>query len=134
MSTEAKTDTKQGVKAHTANADRHPQIVITITPDARPGRHCAYVETERTPLCVSRQPFLDSARKLIAKGHNSATLLAMQWAGAKDWALCGSLKAAANLTVDEHNGTFAKWKPYSRSAVLPKIAKTANAVPPRPGR
>jgi hypothetical protein len=114
--------------------DYSSQIVITVTPDERPGRYRAYTESETKPLCRSRQPFLDSARKLIAKGHNSATMLVMQWAGAKDWALCGSLKAAANLTVDEHNGTFAKWKPYSRSAVPPKIAKSVNAVPDRPGR
>ena len=37
-------------------------------------------------------------------------MLVMRWAGAKDWALRGSLGAAAKLTVDEHNGTFAKWK------------------------
>jgi hypothetical protein len=83
---------------------------------------------------VSRQPFLDGARKLIAKEHNSATILAMRWAGAKNWALRSALGAAAKLTVDEHNGTFAKWKPYSRSAVPPKIAKSANAVPDRPSR
>jgi hypothetical protein len=58
-------------------------------------------------------------------------MLAMRWAGAKDWALCGSLKAAANLTVDEHNGTFAKWKAYSRSAVPPGNANSAGKVLPQ---
>jgi hypothetical protein len=43
-------------------------------------------------------------------------MLVMRWAGSKDWALRGPLGVAAKLTVDEHNGTFAKWKPFSRSA------------------
>ena len=98
-------------------------------------RYRAYVgERGGKPLCVSRQPFLDSARKLIARGHDPQTMLVMRWAGAKNWALRSSLGAAAKLTVDEHNGTFAKWKPYSRSAAPPKIAKSVNAVPDRPGR
>ena len=50
--------------------DCPPQIVITVTPDQRPGRYKAYIETEPNPLCVSRQPFLDGARKLLARGHD----------------------------------------------------------------
>jgi hypothetical protein len=130
MSTETQADTTQGVKAHTANADRHPQIVITITPDARPGRYCAYVEIEPTPLCVSRQPFVDSARKLISRGHDPRTILVVRWAGAKDWALRGPLGVAEKLTVDEHNGTFASWKPYSRSAVPPEARARRGRCPP----
>ena len=129
MSTETEGDLKQGVKADTANADRHPQIVITVTPDARPGRYCAYVETERAPLCVSRQPFVDGARKLIMRGYDPRTILVMRWAGAKDWTLRGALGVAAKLTVDEHNGTFSSWKPHSRSAVPPGSANTARKVP-----
>ena len=109
--------------------DYSSQIVISVTPDERPGRYRAYTESETKPLCRSRQPFLDSARKLIARGHDPQTMLVMRWAGAKDWALRGSLGAAAKLTVDEHNGTFAKWKAYSRSAVPPGSANTARTVP-----
>ena len=76
-------------------------------------------------------PFLDSARKLLGWGHERRTLLVMRWVGAKGWALRGSLKVAANLTVDEHNGIFAKWKPYSRSAVPPGNANSARTVPTR---
>ena len=105
------------------------QIVITVIPDQRRGRYRAYIGTEPKPLCVSRQPFLDGARKLLERGHDRRTILVMRWAGAKDWALRGSLGAAAKLTVDEHNGTFAKWKPYSRSAVPPGNANSARTVP-----
>jgi hypothetical protein len=103
-------------------------LVITVAPDKRPGRYRAYVGTEQEPLCVSRQPFLDGARKLLARGHDRRTILVMRWAGAKECALRGPLEAAAKLTVDEHNGTFAKWKPLSRSAVRPRIAKSADQV------
>ena len=41
------------------------QIAITVNPDKH-GRYRAYVEAEQEPLCVSRQPFLDGARKLLA--------------------------------------------------------------------
>jgi len=103
------------------------QIAITVNPDKH-GRYRAYVEAEQEPLCVSRQPFLDGARKLLGRGHDRRTILVMRWAGAKEWALRGPLEAAAKLTVDEHNGTFAKWKPLSRSAVRPRIAKSADQV------
>jgi hypothetical protein len=104
------------------------RIVITVISNTGPGRYRAYVEPEREPLCVSRQPFLDGARKLLAGGHNPHAMLVMRWAGAKGWALRGPLGAAAKLTVDEHNGVFAKWKPLSRSAVPPQIAKSADQV------
>jgi hypothetical protein len=129
MRTETEADSRQGLKAYAANAGRHSQIVITVTPDTSPGRYRAYVEAEREPLCVSRQSFLDGARKLLARGHDPRTMLVMRWVGAEDWALRGSLGLAAKLTVDEHNGVFAEWKPYSRSAVPPGNANSARKVP-----
>jgi hypothetical protein len=134
MSTETEADSRQSLEAYAANGGRHSQILITVTPDTRPGRYRAYVEAERELLCVSRQPFLDGARKLLARGHDRRTMLIMRWAGTKDWALRGPLGVAAKLTVDEHNGVFAEWKPYSRSAVPPKIAKSVNRVPRGPHR
>jgi hypothetical protein len=117
----ARPDKKQ---AQVDATDRPTQILITVAPGRRPARYCAYVETEQEPFCESRQPFLDSARKLIARGHDPQTMLVMRWAGAKEWALRGPLGAAAKLTVDEHNGTFAKWKPLSGSAITPKSTKS----------
>jgi hypothetical protein len=106
-----------------------PPIVITVTPDQRSGRYRAHIGAEPTPLCISRQPFLDCARKLIMRGHDPRTILVMRWAGAMDWTLRGPFGVAAKLTVDEHNGTFASWKPYSRSAVPPGSANSAKTVP-----
>jgi hypothetical protein len=104
------------------------EIVITVTPDKRARRYRPYLEPEQHELCVSHQPFLDCARKLLARGHDPRTMLVMRWVGAENWALRGSLGVAAKLAVDEHNGTFAKWKPLSRSAVRPRIAKSADQV------
>jgi hypothetical protein len=120
----------KGVRSVNATSHRASrELEIRVSPDSRAGRYKALLKGEQEPLCVSRQPFLDSARKLLAKGHDPRTMLVMRWAGAKDWALRGSLGVAAKLTIDEHNGTFAKWKPLSRSAVPPRIAKSANKLP-----
>jgi hypothetical protein len=127
MSTEKEADSGRGIEVYAASADRHSPIVITVRPDTRHGRYRAYVGTERELLCVSRQPFLDGARKLVARGLDPKTMLVMRWAGAKDCAPRGPLGVAAKLTVDEHNGAFAKWKPLSRSAVAPKSAKSTDS-------
>jgi len=104
------------------------QIVIIVAPDTRAGRYRAYVEFEQEPLCESRQPFLDGARELLLRGHSPQTILVMRWGSRDEWALRNPLGIAAELTVDEHNGTFASWKPYSRSAVPSEdLRKLANA-------
>jgi hypothetical protein len=117
-----------------AAADRLAEILITVSPDGRPGRYQAYLGGQQELLCVSRQPFLDSARKLLGRGHDPRTLLVMQLTGSKDWALRGPLGVAAKLTVDEHHGVFAQWKPFSRSAEPTTIASAAQEVPQQPGR
>ena len=136
MSTETEADYGRGLEAYASTAPRHFPIVITVTPDTRPGRYRVYVETEQKPLCVSRLPFLAGARKLIARGHDPRTMLVMRWAGSKDWALRGALGAAAKLTVDDHNGTvFARWKPLCiLRQPRARGASLAIAVPPRTGR
>jgi hypothetical protein len=133
MNTEREADSRQRLEEYAAIADGHSPIVITVTPDKRPGRYRAHVGAEQEPLWVSRQPFVDGARKLIARGHDPQTILVMRWAGTKDWALRGPIGVAAKLTVDDHNGAFAQWKPYSRSAVPPRNTKPANQVGPQPG-
>lgn len=129
MRSETEADPAQDLELHTAKTTRHSLIVIIVTPDARRGRCRAYVEAEQKPLCVSRQPFLDAARKLLARGHDRRTMLVMRWQGAKDWALRGPLGVAAGLTIDEHNGTvFARCKPLSRSAGSSRISKSGREV------
>jgi hypothetical protein len=94
-----------------------------------PNRFDATLEGETEVLCTSSQPFVDGARKLLARGHSPQTILVMRHAGSEDAALRGSLGAAAKLTVDEHNGTvFAKWKPFRRSASSARIANPAGEL------
>jgi hypothetical protein len=126
-----RTETRRADSNHrmAASAGCPAEVWITVMPDKRAGRYQAYVDGQQAPLCVSRQPFLGSARKLVWLGHDPLTILLMRWAGANDWALRGQLGTTAKLTVDEHNGVFAEWKPYSRSAVPPGSVNSARNVP-----
>jgi hypothetical protein len=112
--------------------NRPPSIWIIVKPEKR-DRFTAWLQGEQTPLCVSRQPFLDGARKLLDGGHDPRTILIMRHAGSDDVALRGWSAAAAKLTVDEHNGTvFAKWKPFRRSAGSARIENPAGELSERP--
>jgi hypothetical protein len=75
MNSERKATARLPLEGYAATVDDNPSIVITVTPDRRPGRYRAYVGTEQKLLCVSRQPFLDGARKLLARGHYGRTML-----------------------------------------------------------
>jgi hypothetical protein len=50
MSTETEADYGRGLEAYASTAPRHFPIVITVTPDTRPGRYRAYVEAKQEPL------------------------------------------------------------------------------------
>jgi len=109
------------------------EVMIVVSPhENRPGRFYARLEGEVEMICLSRQPFLESARKLLARGHDPSTLLVMRHAGSGTESLRGPLWAAAKLTVDEQNGTvFAKWKAFPCSAGSPRIGQ--KKVRARPG-
>jgi hypothetical protein len=97
-----------------SNGKRHPNLF-----DAR-------LEGESETLCESNQPFVDSARILLNRGHDPGTILVMRHASSDVVALRGALGTAAKLTVDEHNGTvFARWKPFPSSAGSARIADFA---------
>jgi hypothetical protein len=68
-------------------------------------------------------PVLALCRELVAAGHHPATPLE-GWRGEVLALRVAPIGEGAALTVDEHNGTrFAKWKPFCRSAVSPRIAR-----------
>jgi hypothetical protein len=69
----------------------------------------------------SRQPFLDAARVLIAAGYDPAGWVEEWRPGADAFALRARLGIAAGLTVDETKTAFAKWKPFSSSAVASSV-------------
>ena len=68
------------VGSKTSHTDQLAQPLLTVMPDtARPGYFTAHVDGRL--LCHSRQPFLDSARALLAAGYNADTVLVMRHAG-----------------------------------------------------
>jgi hypothetical protein len=67
-------------------------------------------------------PVLALCRKLIAAGFDPNRAL-HAYRGEILCIIVRTIGEAAELTVDEHNGTgFAKWKAFSRSAVSSRIA------------
>ena len=88
-------------------------IVITVKPVDRYGTFDAYLG-ERL-MTTSHQPFLDSARVLLAEGVDPATPLIMRHAGSQTDSLKGPVGAAAKLTVKEtspEGPIFRTWEPY----------------------
>jgi hypothetical protein len=87
-----------------------------------------------TVLTVSRQPFLDPARILVAAGYDRDAMLFGRGNGSANWSLRGGLGDAAKLTVDETKTRFAKWKAFSSSAVAGPVSYNARAATPYPRR
>ncbi len=102
-------------------------------------RHCyssASLPDGTVLVACSRQPFLDAARVLIAAGHDPNSWLEGWRPGSMAFALRARLGIAAGLTIDETRTVFAKWKPFSSSAVsssarLPGGAATTLARRPK---
>jgi hypothetical protein len=61
-------------------------LTLIISPALRGvGRYQAYLDGDDLVLCVSRMPFLDAARALIAAGHDADAILEMSQPGASSW-------------------------------------------------
>lgn len=102
-------------------------IVIIVTPRGE-GRFDA-MTLDGTPLVAgARAPLLDSARVLVARGGDPDAVLVMRHSGSDTVALRARLGAAAALTVDENRAVFARWKPFSHSAVRPPVGRRAGAL------
>jgi hypothetical protein len=63
------------------------------------GRFAAWLNGRR--LCVSRQPFVDSARILIGEGHGLDAILEMRRHSAPSWDMRATVGMAAQLDVAE---------------------------------
>ena len=105
---------------------------IKIIPEAvnRRGWSKASLPDGTVVVASSRQPFLDAARFLIAAGHDPDSWIEGWRAGATTFALRAWLATAAALTVDETKTVFAKWKPFSRSAVASSIRHSEETATP----
>jgi hypothetical protein len=80
-------------------------------------------------LCVSRQPFLEAARVLLALGVSPETELIMVAANGTE-RLKAKIGVAAKLTVEEGNRPpyFRPWKPIPHATQ--KASRTAAVAPP----
>jgi hypothetical protein len=96
-------------------------IKIILVPVNRRGRSSGSLPEGLVLVDSSRQPFLDAARVLIAAGYDPDSWLEGWRPGATAFALRARLGIAAGLTVDETKTVFAKWKPFSSSAVASSI-------------
>ena len=77
-------------------------LKIVVAPDPRgAGRYEARLDGEDRVWCVSRMPFLDAARALIAAGHDADAILEMYRPDASSWDLRAPLQIAAQLDVAE---------------------------------
>jgi len=105
-----------------ADKDFLGTIKILLEPVNRRGRSSASLLDDGMVLVgSSRQPFLDAARVLIGAGYEPDSWLEGWRPGATAFALRARLGIAAGLTVDETKTVFAKWKPFSSSAVASSI-------------
>ena len=91
-------------------------IVVTVYP-----RHDGRFEAHHAArvLCVSREPLLEAARRLLAEGFPPGAVLGLRHTGQPDFAFRSRLARAAALTVrDGADGVprFRRWKasPYGR--------------------
>ena len=89
-------------------------------------------------LCQSRQPLLDGARTLIARGADPLDLLEMIHEAKPDTvAMRGHIGAAAKWTVREGkivSPTFTRWMPFPDTRQRPPMRSKAAALsqPARP--
>ena len=112
------------------------KIIVTSAPH-HPWCYEARLDGHDRVLCVSRKPFFDAARKLIAQGYDPDSTLSLRHAGSDTDSLRGRLGTAASLTVEEtgYGPQLRRWKPISTLAVTSGIAPNEQAgtilAPPR---
>src|SRR5262249_25646549 len=109
----------------------HASSKIIVTPAPRStGCYEARLEGHDYVLCVSRTPFFDAARTLIAQGYGPCIMLVLRHAGSDKDSLRANLGTAAALTVEEtkYGPRLRRWKPVSTLAVEPRIAPNEQAA------
>ncbi len=104
-------------------------IAITAYP-RRDGRFEAHYAGR--VLCVSREPFCESARRLLAEGFPPGFVLGLRHVGSQDTALCSRLARAAALTVRggaDWVPRFHRWKASPSVGPTPPMRLGAAALP-----
>jgi hypothetical protein len=113
-----------------SNSAHPPLVQLLIVSEIRAGRYAARLDGETEILCKSYQPFCDGARRLIARGHDPASLLVMRHQGSTTDALRARLSVAAKLTVRETQTEpprLCRWKPWQSRAVSPPVRLNGRA-------
>ena len=98
--------------------------IVIMETKQRNGRFEARLDGDDRVLCVSRTPFFDAARELVANGYDPNLTLIMRHAGSEADSLRAKLGTAASLTVEEtdYGSKLRRWKPFSTLAVAPSNA------------
>jgi hypothetical protein len=107
------------------------KLTIIVKSDTRHRwRYVARLDADERVLCVSRTPFFEAARKLIAQGYDPGITLTLRHAGSSTDSLRTKLGTAAALAVEEtgYGPQLRRWKPYSTLAVPPRIAPNDKAA------
>jgi hypothetical protein len=108
-------------------------VIVTPAPRGSAERYEARLDDDDHVLCVSRTPFFNAARKLIAQGYDPGITLVLRHAGSDTDSLSAKLEKAASLTVEEteYGPKFRLWKPISTLEVSPRNAPPLEpALPP----
>jgi hypothetical protein len=109
---------------HSSEAER--PLVIVVKPITLGRFQAVLAGNDELLAASSRQPFVDSARVLAAKGNDGNTLLIMKHLGSDSAALKARLSIAARSTVEEGpNGPrFVPFRtgPKPRVAALPIVS------------
>jgi hypothetical protein len=120
-----------------SRAAERPALIIVVSPvPGSPGHFRAQLEgTDEVLVASSRQPFVDSARALVAKGFDPNATLIMRHSGSDVVALKARLAVAAKRDVEEGpNGPrFVSHRtgPKTRVAASP-VAKKQERAPGLP--
>jgi len=102
----------------------------------RNGRFEARLDGDDRVLCVSRTPFFDAARELVANGYDPNLTLIMRHAGSDTDSLRAKLGTAASLTLEETDyGTQAPPLEalfYSGGRAEERASQPGRYLPPSP--
>jgi hypothetical protein len=105
--------------------------LVTISPNGAPGHFDAVVDGELI-VTSSRQPFLDAARVLLARGVDSNSWLIQRHAGSDVDSLRGKVGIAAKLTVQDGPDGRPRFRSYRSYpwAVAPPVARNEKSDHP----
>jgi hypothetical protein len=102
-------------KRKSETTDSLKLIVLVAPADGNTGWYQARLDGDDRVLCVSRTPFFDAARTLVAAGYSPDTILILRHVGSDTDSLRARLGTAASLTVEEtgYGPQIRRGKPFS---------------------